>query len=97
MPLPNKRNRPRVASEAIPEAPTKKRDSSLSPLDEMAEQITGSFVVVVETRGSKFRRRCYLTANAAQAAADRATDRGDTATVYLAALQPLWKIPGGGL
>lgn len=72
-----------------------KLKSTLAPLDDMAEHITGSFVVVVETTGSKFRRRCFLTAKAAQDAADRARDRGDSATVYLAALQPLWKLPDG--
>jgi hypothetical protein len=70
-------------------------NNTLTPLDDIARHIDGSFVVVVETRGSKFRRRCFLTAKAAEAAAGRATARGESATVYLAALQPLWKLRGG--
>lgn len=64
-------------------------------LDEIAHHVDGAFVVVVETTDSKIRRRCFLTAASAERAAGRATDRGESATVYLAELRPLWKIRGG--
>lgn len=97
MPLPDKRKGPGTNSEAPPEAIHRQEDQNptLTSLDDIAHHIDGSFVVVVEVTGSRFRRRCFLTAKAAQTAARRATDRGDNATVYLASLTPLWKLRGG--
>ncbi len=69
--------------------------SSIDPRDGIARHVGGTFVVVVEATGGKYRRRCYLTVKAAENAARRATDRGETATVYLAELKPLWKVRGG--
>jgi len=68
---------------------------SLTPLDDIARHVDGAFVVVVETTGGKYRRRCFLTAASAQRAAERALDRGESATVYMAQLKPLWKLQGG--
>ncbi len=70
---------------------------SLAPLDDIAQHVDGTFVVVVEVTAGQYRRRCFLTVKAAENAARRATDRGETATVYLAELKPLWKVRGGGL
>lgn len=78
--------------------PTKSPDlTSVDPLDDIAHHIDGAFVVVVNATGGTYRRRCYLSVKAAQNAARRATERGETATVYLAELKPLWKVRGGGL
>lgn len=67
--------------------------SSLTAVDEIARHVDGAFVVVVEVTAGKYKRR--LTVRAAEAAARRTTDRGENATVYLAALKPLWKLRGG--
>lgn len=64
----------------------------LDPLDEIARHVDGTFVLVVHVTAGKYRRRCFLTAAAAEAAARRATDRGENATVFLAELKPLWKV-----
>jgi hypothetical protein len=69
---------------------------SLSDLDLLAEHIDGAFVVIVKVSGGQYRRRCFLSVKAAENAARRATDRGETATVYLAELKPLWKVRGVG-
>jgi len=70
--------------------------NSLTALDDIARHVDGTFVVVVQVTGGKYRRRCYLTAKSAENAAMRATQRGENATVYLAELKPLWKLQGGG-
>ncbi len=68
--------------------------STLTALDDIARHVDGTFVVVVKVTGDKYLRRCYLSSKAAENAAKRATDRGETATVYLAELKPLWKLRG---
>lgn len=68
----------------------------LAPLDEIARHLDGTFVVVVEITNAQYRRRCFLTAKAAERAAHNATQRGENATVYLAELKPLWKVIAGG-
>jgi hypothetical protein len=65
-------------------------------LDDLAKEIDGSFVVVVKLTGGKGRRRCFLTAAAAERAARNAQAAGHNATVYLAELKPLLKLSGGG-
>lgn len=65
-------------------------------LDDIAHHIDGTFVVVVAVAAGTYRRRCFLSVRAAESAARRAADRGETATVYLAELRPLWKVCGGG-
>lgn len=67
----------------------------LAELDALAAHVDGSFVLVVHVTGDRYRRRCFLTAQSAQRAADRATARGDNATVYLAELKPLYRLVGG--
>ncbi len=67
----------------------------LGELDALAAHVDGAFVVVVKVTGGHYRRRCYLTAAAAENAARKATDRGENAVVYLAELKPLWRIVGG--
>jgi len=64
--------------------------TDLEPLDELASVIGGTFVVVVEVPGGRIRRRCFLTAAAAEKAAARALVAGLSAKVYLAELKPLW-------
>ena len=67
------------------------------PLDELARQISGAFVVVVETNGGQYRRRVFLTVAAAERHSRRAQDAGHNATVYLAELKPLWRLNGGAV
>ena len=68
---------------------------SLDPLDDIARHVDGAFVVVLKVTGGKYRRRCFLSVAAAQNAAQKATDRGEAATVMLCQLKPLWKVKGG--
>ena len=68
----------------------------IDSLDEIAHRVDGTFVVVVKSTGGKYHRRCYLSAASAERSAGRATARGESATVYLAELKPLWKLTGGG-
>lgn len=81
--------------EGVNETPAKNSDPSLAPLDQIARHVDATFVVVVKVSAGKYRRRCFLTAASAQRAAGRATVRGESATVYLAELRPLWKLTGG--
>jgi hypothetical protein len=67
---------------------------SNDPLDDLAKEIDGSFVLVVKLSGGKYRRRCFLTAAAAERAARNAQDAGHNATVFLAELKPLWRLAG---
>jgi hypothetical protein len=64
----------------------------LAGLDALAAHVDGAFVVVVKVTGDRYRRRCFLTAAAAENAARRALDRGENATVYLAELKPLYRL-----
>jgi hypothetical protein len=64
----------------------------LSPLDDIARHVDGTLVVVLQITSGTYHRRCYLSAKSAQNAVRRAVDRGETATVYLAELKPLWKV-----
>ena len=70
---------------------------SLTALDDIARHVDGTFVVVVKVSGPepKYRRRCFMSAKSAENAVRRAVGRGETATVYLAELRPLWKVRGG--
>lgn len=65
-----------------------------SALDDIAQHVGGTFVLVVETTAGRYRRRCFLTAAAAEKASKRALDVGHNATVYLAELRPLWRLQG---
>ncbi len=98
--LPRQRSAPSSTTEGAPTSTTatKRSDSAiLTSLDDIARHVDGTFVVVVQVTAGKYRRRCYLTAKAAESAARKAVDRGETATVYLAELKPLWKVRGGGV
>jgi hypothetical protein len=66
------------------------------PLDELAQHVDGSFVLVVKVTGSRYRRRCFLSAAAAERAAHNALEAGHNAEVYLAELKPLWRLKAGG-
>jgi hypothetical protein len=61
-------------------------------LDELAQHVGGTFVLVVKVTGGKYRRRCFLSAASAEKAARNALEAGHNATVYLAELKPLWKL-----
>ena len=63
-------------------------------LDDLARHVNGAFVVVVETTGGKYRRRCFLTAASAERAARSAQAAGHNAEVFLAELKPLWRLSG---
>lgn len=67
----------------------------LAELDDLANVVDGTFVVVVEHPGAKYRRRCFLSAASAQRSARAAQARGLNSTVYMAELKPLWRITGG--
>lgn len=67
----------------------------LGELDALAAHVDGAFVVVVKVNGARYRRRCYLTAKAAESAAHKAVARGEDVVVYMAELKPLWRIKGG--
>jgi hypothetical protein len=94
MPPPNevRRGRPRQGS------PIQLADPSLipvaDPLDEIAAHVDGTFVVVVHVAGDQYRRRCFLTAKAAERAARNAQAAGHNAQVFLAELRPLWRLTG---
>ncbi len=68
----------------------------IDALDELAHSVDGTFVVVVEHPGAKYRRRAYLTVASAERSAANARAKGHTVTVYLAELKPLWRLAGGG-
>ena len=70
-------------------------DPVTDPLDDIAAHVDGSFVLVVKVTGGRYRRRCFLTAASAERAARRAQAAGHNATIYLAELNPLWKLAGG--
>lgn len=73
---------------------------TLADLDTLAESVRRTFVVVVsrpcDDNPGRVLRRPYLTAKAAERAAQKATERGQTAVVYLAELRPAHRIIGGG-
>lgn len=67
----------------------------VEPLDELASVVNGTFVLVVEVADGQYRRRCFLSARAAERAARNATEAGHDAKVYLAELRPLWQLVAG--
>lgn len=64
--------------------------------DEFAAAVDGSYVVVVRGPGGRSRRRVFLTVAAAQRAAERATERGQTVRIVLAELRPLYDVEAAG-
>ncbi len=69
----------------------------LKDREALAAQVDGAFVVVVRVNGARYRRRCYLTAQAAENAARKATNPGESVVVFMAELKPLWRIPSGSV
>jgi len=69
--------------------------TEVDALDALAKAVDGTFVVVVEHPGAKYRRRAYLTVASAERSAANARAKGHTVTVYLAELKPLWRLAGG--
>lgn len=69
--------------------------SITDPLDDLAQHVDGAFVLVVRVTGGQYRRRCFLTAAAAERAARNAQAAGHNAEVFLAELKPLWRLTGG--
>lgn len=70
---------------------------SLHQLDALATLVNGAFVVMTERvsdDGTRWIRRPYLTAAAAETAARNAQKRGQSVRVYLAELKPLHRIEG---
>ena len=61
----------------------------------LARDLDGSFVVVTQVSAGEYRRRAFFTVQAAQRAARKALGRGESATVFLCELKPLYKINGG--
>ncbi len=71
---------------------------SLGELDDLAQRARGAFVVVVEhvdEDAVRHLRRTYLSAASAERAARRASGRGQRVGVYLAELQPVYRIEVG--
>ena len=64
-------------------------------LDEIAQHVDGTFVLVVKVTGGKYRRRCFLSAASAERAARNALEAGHNAVIFLAELKPLWRLAGG--
>lgn len=62
---------------------------------QLARDLDAAFVVVVQVSAGEYRRRCYFTVSAAQGAAQKAVERGESATVFLCELKPLYKLQGG--
>jgi hypothetical protein len=68
------------------------RLTPVGALDDIAQHVDGTFVLVVKVSGGRYRRRCFLSAASAEKAARNALDAGHNATVFLAQLKPLWKL-----
>lgn len=73
----------------VPDQSTTPTRQDQSRQDGAHRQVRGTLVVVVETPGDKYRRRCYLTLASAEAAVARAEAKGYCATVVLARLEPV--------
>jgi hypothetical protein len=92
----NDRRRPQAPSESPSKATTASLPlETVCALDTLAKAVDGTFVVVVEHPGAKYRRRAYLTVASAERSAANARAKGHTVTVYLAELKPLWRLVGG--
>ncbi len=90
----------RSTPQGAPESPAKATTSSLpltevDALDALAHALDGTFVVVVEHPGAKYRRRAFLTVASAERSAANARAKGHAVTVFLAELKPLWRLVGG--
>ena len=92
---PRERARPRQGAPVIFSA------TSVTPanveIDDLAEHIGGTWVLVVEIAEDRHRRRCFLSVAAAERAAERARAGGRNCGVYLAELTPLLRLPADPL
>jgi hypothetical protein len=70
-------------------------DQNTEDWQNVAEQIGGTFVVCLYRGDGRHLTRCYLTVKAAQAAAERARQRGQSCTVVLSELKPLYRVTPG--
>lgn len=80
------------------EAAIKAFGSAVTSLPDAADLLNGVFVILVAHRVDgelRYRRRVYMTLQAAQKAADRLTMSGQTCTVTLARLAPVHTFGGG--
>ena len=59
----------------------------------VADRISGTFVVLVTTDNDRLLRRCYKTLASAERAARKARSRGQSSTVVLSELHPLYRVP----
>jgi len=92
----NERRPAGAASEALTKATTASLPlTEVDALDALAKAVDGTFVVVVEHPGAKYRRRAFLTVASAERSAANARAKGHNVTVYLAELRPLWRLAGG--
>lgn len=56
---------------------------------DLVSRVSGALVVVVRTSAGRYRRRVYLSLSAAEAARDRAVERGHDAVLTLCELRPV--------
>lgn len=90
----NSRGGPLTTDRPTAENPGEKFTANGTPTsgsrhDDAHQHVRGTLVVVVETPGDKYRRRCYLSLSAAEAAYRRAEAAGHTAEIVLARLEPV--------
>lgn len=90
-----------IGHEGARPASTGRADHSLNPslpilptsdAKALAAACRGAFVVVVETEGDRYRRRVFLTLNAAQRALERAQERGHHGALLVARLAPVAEV-----
>lgn len=83
------KGRPTAENTATKQVHANGDTSPRHPSGDALTAVRGSLVVVVETPGGKYRRRCFLSLSSAQAAVERAQAKGYAATVVLARLEPV--------
>jgi len=94
---PGRESRPREGAALEINAGQAVDTSTLLYPDEVARHVDGCFVAVVETPSGTYRRRVFLTLNAAERAVDNARARGCGARIVLAELKPLYLVEAGQL
>jgi len=92
---PNEESRPRQESGPVSSTTPSLPLTEVDALDALAHALDGTFVVVVEHPGARYRRRAYLTVASAERSAANARAKGHNVVVYLAELKPLWRLVGG--
>lgn len=89
-----KQSRPSAGNTGAAETSPREVTLSLTDLDAYADHINGVFVVLVTTLKGGYHRRCFLSLRSAQRAAEKARERGQTATITLCELKPLFHVGG---